>query len=345
MNNKEPHPYKGSISVCLDCYKPKSDRLHQPFVSTDKLESRIANPGTKAPDEPVLLPTHSHTCEACNKTETHTNLECKLPTKVLCYSCSIIPGNMLHLAVEKTCGENLTPNHPVCHTDLKYNGLDMSGEIRASVIQTCPGHKCPGCQTTWCHDHVCNSTANGLCVDCAQQSTANIFRPSNIEQIAQTASTVLTGSEVSQLTSQYDAHIHSMCHGEDGTLKTDWQEIIHNHRRNLMQIMEKTRIHMMRTNKKTADYQMDECVNLTDEERADYEKSARRGRTIKETKAKTAKQPVIQAIDPAEAYQKLIKSLVGQVRSKRPGISDDEAVIRASKMADAMKAIEEEEGI
>jgi hypothetical protein len=111
-------------------------------------------------------------------------------------------------------------------------------------------------------------------------------------------------------------------------------------------MIEKLRCKEVTTSKKNVDFEMEDTMYLTPEERESYERAARRGKAKADKKvngvdaaalAKPAK-----VVDPQKAYQDLIKSCLADVRSRNPKLSEDEVVKRANKRAEIMRAEEDE---
>jgi hypothetical protein len=305
---KDPHYYKGTISVCLECYKPKADPIH---LISNELESRVA-PVALNP-EPPKLPSHVHTCPVClGQTECRTEdeiLNCKLPEHVLCHKCKVLPD-----------------------TDKEYASW-------AASAQPCPGHACPGCGKTWSHPYSCKSKSKGLCESCATQSTSNIFRPVNIEQIAQNSSATLSGRESSEIMLEHESFVYNLCHDDHNKLLPDWQEKIHEHRRNIQQLIEKFRCKAVATQKKLVEFQMEETSTLSPEERAQYERDAKKKAAGKAVREKSA--PKAALLDKKVAYDKMIKGLIESVSKKRPDLPQDEVVKKAEQIYKATMEVDE----
>ena len=327
--SSQPHAYSGTLLVCLTCYRPKSDNIHA--AACKDLESHISPSALEL--TPPKIPSHKHTCPVCMKESQHltsnglpdpdVNLSCNAPEHILCISCSKLPEEDKSYA---SWAVEVIPDKP-------------------TVL--CVGHSCPGCGIMWKHDYACKSKSKGMCEQCATQSTANIFRPVAIEQIAQTSSEVLSGRERVETMIEHEAFVYSLCHDmQTNKLLPDWQEKIHEHRRNIKQMIEKLRCKEISTSKKTVDFEMEDTMYLTPEERESYERAARRGKVkagkkVNGVDAAASTKPA-KTVDPQKAYQDLIKSCLADVRSRNPKLSEDEVVKRANKRAEIMHAEEDE---
>ena len=363
MNNTsqqhQPHAYKGTLLVCLTCYRPKVDALHQASVNESKLESRVMPSCLTVKQEPTdanvrgfitpIIPKHSHICPVCLEEHSHANeddtLNCNLPHTTLCLKCKSLPEKDREYA-EWSNLASVSQSLPVAHshTCRKCDKTEIHNLANCKLPElvvcancagkTCPSHKCPSCQTTWKHDHCCKSVSNGLCEKCATQSTASIFRPVEIEQLAQTAGEVISGREHKEIELQNEVLVYNLCHDEvTHTLLPDWQEKIHAHRRNQKQLIERYRIGELSTMKKLRDFQNEQTSTLTLEEREAWEKAAKKKQRAagNNTTALLSKDSKPAVTDAQKAYNTLIKDLCNQVKKKRPGLSDDEVVKAAEK--------------
>jgi hypothetical protein len=306
------HQYEGTLLVCLKCYRPKSDPVHQNGIQP--LESRVSPPALNSSTTKAI---HSHTCESCGKTEAHNDVDCLLPPTVLCESCRLMPAVQFDRMLE----------------------IEAVSHKPAPI--TCSGHICPVCHTSWTHDYSCKTDKKtGLCPACASQTAADISRPNEIEQIAMTEGQILSGSERAGIMIEHDSVVYNLCHGSDGNLVSDWQEKIHEHRRNLKQMIEKLRCKEMSSSRMLAKIQTEEATKLTPEEREQFLRDARRGRQTKASaRPKDESKPKV--VDQAKLFQDLCKQLGNQIRVKRPDLSSDEVIRRAEERARKMQEEDE----
>jgi len=196
---------------------------------------------------------------------------------------------------------------------------------------------------------VCGKDAShkALCTKCAEQSTANIFRPVEIEQIAQLSTECLSGREKKEIEVHNEALCWSITHdAQTNKLLPDWQEKLHKHIFNQQQLIERYRTAVLTSSKCRVAYQAEEMTTLTPEERETYERQAKRRKKqqadpAKQTDKQPATQPAKQADEAKSAYNKLIKSLADQIRKKRPSLSDDEVIQAAIKRKQILDAEDE----
>ena len=362
MNNTsqqhQPHPYKGTLLVCLTCYRPKVDALHQASISEANLESRVMPSCLTVKHEVTdanvrgfnvpIIPSHTHICTVCLVGYKHKNeddtLNCNLPHASICAKCKLLPEKDREYAEWSnftSATAQLLPETHV-HTCRKCDKSETHVLTNCKLPEvvtcancagkTCPSHKCPSCQTTWKHDHCCKSISNGLCEKCATQSTSNIFRPIEIEQLAQTSGEVISGREHKEIELQNEIVVYNLCHDDiTHALLPDWQEKIHAHRRNQKQLIERYRIGELSTMKKLVDFQNEQTSTLTPEEREAWEKAAKKKQRAAGKEVSTSKDSKPAITDAQKAYNTLIKDLCNQVKKKRPNLSEDEVIQAAEK--------------
>jgi len=200
----------------------------------------------------------------------------------------------------------------------------------AIVSTGCLGHTCPDCKRDWFHDYACEKSPKhtGLCIACAQQTAVIVNRPVEIEQIAMTASQNLSGQERCGIISEHTSVVYLMIHDANNQLKDNWQELLHEHIRNMEVIMEKFKVKCLNTRKILTDETAKELTKLSPDERAQYVRDANKvQRQLKSEAANPEKKEKAEAKEQAgsqKAYKKMMASLLADTRTRRPQATDDE---------------------
>jgi hypothetical protein len=124
-------------------------------------------------------------------------------------------------------------------------------------------------------------------------------------------------------------------------------ERVNNHRRDIARNIEKWKIRDLATSKAVMRKHAEDVSKLTPEEVEQYKRDARRSKTASsapEKKDKTAKAP--KQLDAKTAYDKMLKGLMTEIKSKRKakGLADldDDAVIAQAEKKYKMMNEEEE---
>ena len=291
------HNFKGSLECCLICFRPKYDVIHGAEAA------RITKISTVEP-EPVDLAVKNEILQDLTL-ETFSVLQ--LPSE------DIDPGPVP--------GEPIEIQEPICSTDERI---------------LCAGHECSMCKRTWHHDYDCKGKKqNGLCSDCISQAVVDISRPVEIEQIAQTASSNLTGAEAAGLRIEHESFVYNMIRDDKGEVKPDWIEIIHSHRRDLMVKIERFRVMEMATSKIFLNTSAEELMKKTPEEIEQFKRDARKAKQKKDSEPKAEK-----PVDTQAAYKKMLSGLMKSIATKRRDkglgtLSNEDLEAKAKQIYDA----------
>jgi ABC-type transporter lipoprotein component MlaA len=167
-----------------------------------------------------------------------------------------------------------------------------------------------------------------LCIACAQQTAVIVNRPVEIEQIAMTGSQNLSGQERCGIISEHTSVVYLMIHDANNQLKDNWQELLHEHIRNMEVIMEKFKVKCLNTRRILTDETAKELTKLSPDERAQYVRDANKvQRQLKSEAANPEKKEKAEAKEKADsqkAYKKMMASLLADTRTRRPQATDDE---------------------
>jgi hypothetical protein len=215
----------------------------------------------------------------------------------------------------------------------------------------CAGHACATCTKIWHHDYDCSAREQkpALCPECCAQSAVEINRSQTIEQIAQLSSQNLTGRETIECMLEHEQFVvHELIYDPKTKVEyPDWMERVNNHRRDIARNIEKWKIRDLATSKAVMRKHAEDVSKLTPEEVEQYKRDARRSKTASsapEKKDKTAKAP--KQLDAKTAYDKMLKGLMTEIKSKRKakGLADldDDAVIAQAEKKYKMMNEEEE---
>ena len=321
--NKQPHQYRGSLIICLDCNLPRNNPIHITLDAAQTIEAR--NAAQVAVD---TIPVHRHVCTRCSGVWVHEksedNMNCSLSEHTLCTTC-------------ESRTDAFSQAYPLLSVITDSNAI-------AEQENHCKGHVCPVCGSTWQHDYACsNKPINTACEKCATQSTSETFRQTNIQQLAQTSSQVLHPREVIEMLVQYDAVIWNMSHDPvTKALLPDGLEKIHVERRNLQQLQEKLQHKAIRIRKLEVDFQNELMTTLSEDEKAQYKRDAKKKEKAADSPDKPKKERTSNVPDAKELYNKLIKNLADEIRTRRPNMKADELLAAAERR---YKLMNEEDAI
>jgi len=319
LEKHEPKRF-GMLNSCLVCFRPISDPIHD-------LTPKITGFTTQE-SEPVALDVLNATTPTGLTKETFEQTVGSFDVFRPVSDPTRDPGPFP--------GENEFIADPV--------SLDKQEEI-SKADPNCKGHTCPACHKDWFHNYACGRPidSQGLCIQCAQQDAVIVNRPTEIEQIAQLSSTVLSGADRAGIIVEHTSTVYLLTHDDNNSLKENWQELLHEHIRNIEQIIEKLRIKQLNTRKIINDISAQELIKLSPEERAQYMRDAAKAAKNKDKeKSTTEKKPKTEkVIDAKEAYAKMIKDLMTSVRRRRPAANDDEIRRIAEKQYELQKSMED----
>lgn len=152
------------------------------------------------------------------------------------------------------------------------------------IHPTCAGHTCPSCKKTWNHSYDCGKVdSHGLCMDCAQQTAAEINRPSHILEIANGKNfRQLSGLEQQTLLLDHEQFVVlNIIRLPDGSENPEWQVKLSEHIQQLERMIEQYKIKVASSYKARAAKEVQDLNKLTPEEKEQFLKDASRNRIPK----------------------------------------------------------------
>ncbi len=228
-----------------------------------------------------------------------------------------------HLYTSTCCSK---PEHDPIHIKpepKKEQQVKLYREDNALSPSLCAGHKCPSCSSIWTHNYFCGNERPGLCFRCASQTSVEINRPSNLEEIQKTR--YITGRESQEIKVEHDAFVYNMTHNGDHSLKEDWQQKLSDHILNMQQMIERLNNKISASHQRKASNQMEEMSKLSPEERESYLSASRRQKKVKTEAASKEKQK------KSETREYMVNKMAASLMVMNPKLSKEKALERANK--------------
>lgn len=149
------------------------------------------------------------------------------------------------------------------------------------IPPTCPGHQCPSCKKEWSHQYFCGENSiHGYCTDCAQQTAAQINRPMNIEELKAKDTEIIDARRQKELQLEHeDFIVLNIVHLPDGSDNPDWPAKMQEHIKNMKEMQLKYKVYESAAHQVRARQEVQDLNKLTEEQKEQYLRDAKRGKT------------------------------------------------------------------